>query len=101
MAVADAARRAAAVDQLRPVLADYARAHGGRYLLFGSAARGDMKFHSDVDLLLDFPDTDIDDAWRYAEQACWDLGLEPDILPLGGAKPEFLAHIAPDTEYLQ
>src|ERR1700712_2834198 len=50
----EAARRGAAVETLVPLLAGYARAHGGRFLLFGSAASGQMKFHSDVDLLLDF-----------------------------------------------
>jgi predicted nucleotidyltransferase len=53
---AEAARRRDAVSALVPVLAEYARTHGGRFLLFGSAARGTMKYHSDVDILMDFPD---------------------------------------------
>lgn len=97
---AEAARKAAAVDDLVPALAAYARAHGGRFLLFGSAARRQLKWDSDVDLLLDFPEDCMSAAWIFAEQACWDRELEPDILSLGGCKAAFLAHIAPDIQVL-
>ena len=63
----EAARRRAAVETLASALADYARTHGGRFLLFGSAARGQMKYHSDVDLLLDFPPEALSEAWNFAE----------------------------------
>jgi len=96
----EAGRRRAAVETLMPALAAYARAHGGRFLLFGSAARGQMKFDSDVDLLMDFPPDTLDEAWKFAEAACWDRGLEPDLLPYGGCKPAFLDHIAPDIQVL-
>nr|WP_294531297.1 hypothetical protein [uncultured Rhodopila sp.] len=36
---AEAARRRAAVEALMPALAAYARAHGGRFLLFSCAAK--------------------------------------------------------------
>ncbi len=96
----EAARRRAAVETLVPALADYARTHGGRFLLFGSAARGQMKYHSDVDLLLDFPPEALSEAWNFAERACWDLGLEPDLLPYTGCKPAFLEHISADSRVL-
>jgi predicted nucleotidyltransferase len=96
----EAARRQQAVTALVPVLAAYARAHGGRFVLFGSAARGQMKYHSDVDLLMDFPEGAFNEAWTFAEEARWDLGLEPDLLPYGGCKPNFLDHIAADTKVL-
>ena len=97
---AEAARRRAAVAALLPALLAYARAHGGRFLLFGSAARGTVKYDSDVDLLLDFPAEALDGAWGFAETACWDRGLEPDVLPYGGCKQAFLDHIAPDLKVL-
>jgi predicted nucleotidyltransferase len=97
---AEAVRRAAAVDDLVAALTIYARAHGGRFLLFGSAARGTMRWDSDVDLLVDFPDNDISAAWSFAEQACWDRALEVDILPYAGCKTAFLAHIASDSKVL-
>jgi len=74
----EAARRREAAAALVPVLAEYARAHGGRFLLYGSAARGQVKYHSDVDLLLDFPGVSLGEAWNFAETSCWDCGLEPD-----------------------
>jgi hypothetical protein len=48
-----------------------------------------LKFNSDVDLLMDFPEHALSDAWTFAETACWDLNLEPDLLPYGGCKPNF------------
>jgi predicted nucleotidyltransferase len=93
---AETERRRRAVDDLRSALAAYAREHGGRFLLFGSAARGNMRYSSDVDILVDFPPDALDDAWRFAERACWDRRLEPDITPFAWCKTDFLAHIEPD-----
>ena len=59
-----------------------------------------MKYHGDVDLLMDFPEEALNEVWTFAEEACWDLGLEPDLLPYGGCRPNFLDHIAADTKVL-
>lgn len=82
-----------ALGALRQRLSDYAQAHGGRYLLYGSAARDAPRYDSDVDLLVDFPPETQSDAWRFAEDACWDLKLEPDITPASWCKPEFLERV--------
>jgi predicted nucleotidyltransferase len=96
----EAARRTAAVEELVPVLTEYARKHGGRFLLFGSAARGQMKFTSDVDLLMDFPPETLDEAWKFAEAECWDRNVKPDLIPYSWCKTAFLDHIAPDIKAL-
>jgi predicted nucleotidyltransferase len=96
----EAARRQQAVAAVVPLLTAYARAHGGRYLLFGSAARGEVKHHSDIDLLMDFPEEALNEAWKFAEQACWDQGLEPDLIPYRWCKQAFLDHVAPDVRVL-
>ena len=49
------AAKMAALSVLERDLLAYARSAGGRFLLFGSAARGAMRWNSDVDLLIDFP----------------------------------------------
>ena len=97
---AEAARRASAVEALVPVLAEYAQVHGGRFLLFGSAARGTMTYHSDVDILLDFPEDTLGEAWNFAETACWDRKLEPDLMPYRWCKAVFLDHVEPDLRVL-
>ena len=97
---AEAERRRRAVDALRTTLAAYARDHGGRFLLFGSAARGAMRYDSDVDILADFPADALDAAWNFAERACWDRGLEPDITPFAWCKDRFLARVTPDLQVL-
>ncbi|MEO8715846.1 MAG: nucleotidyltransferase domain-containing protein [Acetobacteraceae bacterium] len=89
------------VVALRASLAAYARGHSGRFLLFGSAARGELHYDSDVDILLDFPEAAEADAWRFAEDECWRLGLKPDILPLASCKPTFIAHVIGDAVELR
>jgi predicted nucleotidyltransferase len=97
---AEMARRRMAVEALLPQLAAYGRAHGGRFLLYGSAARGTIKYDSDVDLLLDFPDDGLSEAWNFAETACWDRGLEPDLMPYRWCKQAFLDHVALDLQVI-
>lgn len=67
------------VESLRKELSGYAVKHSGKFVLYGSAARGDLRFDSDVDLLIDFPKEETDKAWKFAESACIDLGLKPDV----------------------
>jgi predicted nucleotidyltransferase len=97
---AEAIRRQRAVADLRGVLDAYASAHGGRYLLFGSAARGDMRYDSDVDILVEFPPDRQVAAWNFAERACWDRQLTPDIMASAWCSDDFLALVRPDAEVL-
>ncbi len=85
-----AARRAAAPEALRARLEAFAIAHRGRYLIYGSLARGKARYDSDIDILLDFPEAAQGKAWRLAEDACAALDIDCDILPLAWARPRFL-----------
>jgi predicted nucleotidyltransferase len=76
------AHRVAAPAALRERLAPFAAQAGGRYLIYGSLARGEIRIDSDVDILLDFPEVARAEAWGRAEEACWALDLDCDILPL-------------------
>jgi predicted nucleotidyltransferase len=82
-----------AVATLRSRLEEYARDHGGAFLLYGSAALGQMHYDSDVDILLDFDEKKLAEAWRFAERACWDLGLKPDLCPVDWCRQDFLAQV--------
>ena len=102
-----AERKAAAVRQigqrcemLEAELGKYARAHAGRFVLYGSMARGDHRFNSDVDILVDFPAHEQDEAWRHAEQLCRSLGLKGDIALLRTASPRFVEHIRRDMRVI-
>ena len=96
----EAARRSAAAEAIARDLARYARAHGGRYLLFGSAARGEMHAGSDFDLLLDFPPDLEAAAWRHAEEVCARFDLEADIKPLNWCDADFKARTVPVSRIL-
>ncbi|MXW85316.1 MAG: DNA polymerase subunit beta, partial [Boseongicola sp. SB0667_bin_21] len=66
----EAAARSAAARRIIARLSSHARRHGGRFLVFGSAARGDMRHDSDIDILVDFPPEMELDAVIFAEEAC-------------------------------
>jgi predicted nucleotidyltransferase len=82
-----------AIATLRTRLCEYAHSHDGRFLLYGSAARGDLRFDSDIDVLIDFPEDRLTAAWRFAEDACRELDLKADLCPLAWCRDDFLTHI--------
>lgn len=84
----------AGVAVLKKDLGRYAFDHGGTFLIFGSAARSDMHFDSDVDILVDFPSGAEAAAWRFAEDACYKLGLIPDVRPKSLCADRFIHHIS-------
>ena len=45
--------------RLREALADYGRAHGGQFWVYGSAATGSFHFESDIDILVDFDEARV------------------------------------------
>jgi hypothetical protein len=78
------------VEAIVPRLAGYAAAHGGRFILFGSAVTGPLHDLSDVDIIADFPDAIVFDACRHADKICRDLGLVPDVRPRIWTSPTVL-----------
>jgi predicted nucleotidyltransferase len=88
-----AAKRRADIKAIETELFEFARATGGRFVLFGSSASDRVRFDSDVDLLIDFPDESVFAAWEAAELACAKRGVPLDALPLSWAKSGFLESI--------
>lgn len=89
------------VARLRAALSEYARAHGGEFLLFGSAAKGDFHFDSDVDILLRFPAGKEGKAWAFAESSCRALQLTPDIRPDRLCDEAFVKAVSMHAEVLR
>jgi len=90
----------AGVASLREALAAYGRAHGGRFLIYGSAVTGRLHYDSDVDLLVDFPEPQTSDAVDFVELTCARLKLRVDVQPRSWCKEAFLARIMPQAQVL-
>lgn len=89
----EAARRRAAAEAIEAELLAFARSRGGRILLFGSAARGDMTEMSDLDILIDVPEELEAEAWSFAERLCRERDLPADIHSARTTMPEFRRRI--------
>ena len=94
------AKRRAAIAAAQKRLAAEAPLHDGYYIVFGSAARGDIHARSDLDLLADFPRADTPQAIRATERICRDLALPCDVLDKSRCTPEFLEFALRDTRAL-
>lgn len=90
-----------AVECLARDLTTYAREHGGRFILFGSAARGELRHDSDVDILVDFSRDARDEAWDFAERRAFDVGLRPDVHHKSWGGPRLLERIAAEGRVLR
>ena len=78
---------------LRADLARFARAHGGRFWVYGSAVSGRFHAESDIDIILDFEDAQTGEAFDMVEAACARLRLKADIQPKAWCKDQFLEKI--------
>lgn len=73
------ARSKAGFESATTSLAAYAAARGGRFVIFGSFARGDIHPDSDCDVMVDFPTNIARDARDAAETILREHGLVPDV----------------------
>jgi uncharacterized protein len=79
--------RSAVEAKREAIKAAAARHHGRRVRLFGSAARGEDRPGSDVDLLVDFDsDSSLFDLIRLTRELEELLGLPVDVVSTGGLK---------------
>jgi predicted nucleotidyltransferase len=78
----EAERRRRAVSLMVPELASFGASMGGRYLLYGSAVTGRMRYDSDVNLLIDFPEHIEAAAWHHAEDLAARHDVPVDLRPL-------------------
>lgn len=73
----------------------------GRFILFGSVARGDVRHDSDLDLLIDFPPDGEDAAFAYVEDACLKLDIPIDLRLFRHCSEKFLSHISSEMKVVQ
>lgn len=81
--------------RLREELANFGLRHHGKFWVYGSAATS--KFHpaSDIDIIVDFDDAQINRALDFVEATCARLGLKPDVQPKSWCSDAFIERIYP------
>lgn len=87
-------RLTASVEHIRGELSEYAHRRGGRFILFGSVARGQHRFDSDLDIVVDFPATSEREAWFHAEKICTDHHVRPDIHLASEASKDLMTRVS-------
>ena len=92
----EAKRRRDEANRIMGALTDYARANGGRYIVFGTTARDQMTFRSDFDVLVDFPIEKESAAFTYVETLCSEAKLPLDALSSHTMSDRFMTRNAPD-----
>ena len=83
-------RMAAAIVAIDAALTAYAREHGGRFIRYGSTAKGQMHAQSDVDILADFVPEGAGCATTFAEEICSAHGMPADARSILYASPRLL-----------
>ena len=87
--------RALVESRREQVMAIASRHHASRVRLFGSAARGEDRPDSDIDLLVDFDeDSSLFDLMRMSRELEALLGRAVDVVSAGGLKRRDRAIIA-------
>jgi predicted nucleotidyltransferase len=81
----------AVIERLRAFVGESGSA--GRFVVFGSAVSGPIRYDSDFDVIIDFPADREAEAWRAVEDACDEWDIEPDILTVATTTPAFLEKI--------
>jgi predicted nucleotidyltransferase len=83
--------------ELRELLSEYGRSHGGKFWVYGSAAAGRFHFESDIDVLVDFDEAAASAAVAFAEREGARLGLRLDVQPKAWCSASFLKRIEKST----
>ena len=86
-----------AIEEVMDEIRGFARRHGGRYIVFGSVARGDLRPDSDLDLVVDFPPGTLPEARAFAEDACARAGVPLDAHEMPWLPDRLRARIAKDA----
>lgn len=81
--------------RLRKELADFGLSHRGKFWVYGSAATGRFHPESDVDIMVDFDDAQINNALEFVEKTCARLGLKADVQPKSWCTDAFIERIYP------
>ena len=90
---AEASRRRTAAARMEVDLAELGMRLGGSFILFGSYVLGEMRFDSDLDLLIDMPADVVAQAFAEAEAMGRHHDLPLDLHDAATASPDFVTRV--------
>ena len=91
----DLKRRREDIADAMEMLRAYALRNGGRFIVFGSTATGDIRRDSDIDILVDFRVGDEHEAKMQAELICARHGVPCDVDFIAFASAGFIERVGP------
>lgn len=87
------ALRKTAIEAAIAELRAYAAKEGGHYIVFGSAAKGLVSDHSDLDVIVDFPTAKEQAAFDFLEATCSKHQVPCDAQYLPSKETPFLKRV--------
>ena len=70
-----------AFDCIRKELKTFPRNSSGLFFVFGSFVDNSFTLSSDLDVLVDFPESERAEAMQFVENICFRYGIKPDVRP--------------------
>lgn len=86
-------RRIRAADAMVTRMRAYAEREGVSFVMFGSFVTGRMDHDSDLDVMIDVPDSGRRAAWNFLEDLSAEHGLPLDVFERATTKPAFVARV--------
>jgi predicted nucleotidyltransferase len=89
----ETSRRVRAAGAIVEAMKTYARAQGGRFIVFGSFVDGRMKHDSDLDVMIDFDASNRREAWEFLETLAFRFNLPVDLFDRTTTKNGFVQRV--------
>lgn len=89
----ETSRRVCAAGSIVEAMRTYARAQGGRFIVFGSFVDGRMKHDSDLDIMIDVDASNRRSAWEFLESLASRFDLPVDLFDRSTTRDSFVQRV--------
>ena len=89
----ETSRRVHAAEAVVEAMETYARAQGGRFIVFGSFVDRRMKYGSDLDVMIEFDASNRGSAWEFLEALASRFDLPVGLFDRATTKDSFVQRV--------